>query len=97
MELRQIIDRLFPPVVCGTNARMKALLAGQEPRTSVSAAEVEARWRRLRTPTAIERLNADVDRAVAAAEAQMAGEGRRRAEEVEFDFRPRSLRYIPYR
>ena len=86
MRLQQIIDRFFPPVVCGTNARMKALLAGQEHRTLVSAAEVEARWRRLRTPTAIERLNDDVDRAVAAAEAQMAEESLRNDD---FDFRPR--------
>ena len=77
MRLQQIIDHLFSPEVSSINARMKVLLAGQEQRTLVSAAEVEARWRRLRTPTAIERLNDDVDRAVAAAEAQMAEESLR--------------------
>ena len=61
--MRRLLDFLFPPVVCGTNARMRALLAANPlPPPRIRAAE---------PPTAIERENLEVDRAVAAAEAQM--------------------------
>ena len=76
---RDIADRLFPPPVDDSNYhRLKRLLEGVEFRPSVSAAQVDARLAALRTPTAVERLQDDVDRAVAAAEEQMARESMER-------------------
>lgn len=80
LTLARMIARLyrylFPPspVDDSNYHRLKRLLRGQEYRPSVPAADVDARLAALRTPTAVERLQADVDRAVAAAEEQMHGE-----------------------
>lgn len=73
---------LFPPTPLpgddGRNATMRRLLGPQIPWLSVRPADVERRWEALRPRTAVEKLEADVDRAVAAAEREMHEEWERR-------------------
>lgn len=79
---------LFPPTPLpgddGRNATMRRLLGPQTPLLSVTPAQVDARLAALQPPkpppvrTAVERLEEGVERAVAAAEEQMARESMER-------------------